>query len=123
MKVRPHPDRDWICLSPRLRPQPQERENRSPHSGQTIAFGFRARSEWKGQEAGVALKASKSTSKVVAPSLSPGERAGVRASVRSNPFSRTMHHIAALVLWSLAIGHWSLLPAYAVAPRLTNILP
>lgn len=28
-----------------------------------------------------------------------------------------------LLLWSLAVGCWSLLPAHAVAPRLTNILP
>src|SRR5262245_42308568 len=32
-------------------------------------------------------------------------------------------HWAVVILWSLAIGYWSLLPAYAVAPRLTNILP
>jgi hypothetical protein len=30
---------------------------------------------------------------------------------------------ALFILWSLIVGHWSLLPAYAVAPRLTNILP
>ena len=32
-------------------------------------------------------------------------------------------HWALLFLWSLVIGHWSFLPAQAVAPRLANILP
>ena len=30
---------------------------------------------------------------------------------------------ACVILWSLVVGHWSFLPAHAVAPRLANILP
>ena len=57
--------------------------------------------------------------RVATPSLSPG----VRASVKSKSILQRLPRAALLILWSLAIGHWSSLPAHAVAPRLTNLLP
>src|SRR5688572_26449136 len=84
--VRPHPGRDGLHLTPRLRPQPQERENR-PHD-LLQAFAHRRstatdRSIERGNPCG------KMTGRFAAPPLL-GERAGVRADLRNCIFKLSL---------------------------------
>ena len=84
MNVRPHPGQTRTGLTPRLCPQPQGRENHSPHFGAMDALGFLTRSESNVEQVATATRASKLSTTVATPSLSSGERAGVRASVNSD---------------------------------------
>ena len=70
VNARPHPG-----------PLPQERENRSPMSGDTDALSFPNSCETKAREATIAKATSRFSDATALLSLSPGERAGVRASV------------------------------------------
>ncbi len=81
MDARPLPSPMIIFSSPRLRPQPQEREHRSPLPGVAGVAGGSAALTVNGQRADERKDGHECSKGAPGISLSPGERAGVRAGV------------------------------------------